>query len=257
MKQIYIICATQRSGSTLLCHLLSLTNKMGNPNEFLLQQRECELRRNNAEKYSSYVQRLLKQFASDNGVTGIKIMNTNFQMILSNLRKEVNDNSISDIDLINKVFYNPKFIFITRKDKLGQAISLSKAEQTGVMEKYQNLNGKQVNKKFVITPFYIKSALTRVKKRESFWLDFFQDNNITPYTIVYEDIIKNCHYAMKDCLKFLDIVITDEKIPKLNQVKLRKQSDFTTTILRIQYHIYFLLYNLLPKYLIHIIHKIN
>src|ERR1051325_5938804 len=36
MPSSYFICATPRSGSTLLCELLSLTGVAGNPNEWML-----------------------------------------------------------------------------------------------------------------------------------------------------------------------------------------------------------------------------
>lgn len=241
LRKTYIICATQRSGSTLLCDLLSKTNLVGKPREYLLPQYEPKAE---LPPYHNYVHDLLVKYSAENGTTGVKLMENNFTELLQRLRISLNVVDKTDVDILASVFPKLSFIFITRQNKLRQAISLSRAEQSEVWEKH-NEGVSTKSKKFDISPHYIRSAYNRIIERESFWLNFFQINNIKPYLISYEDLVKNPKLKIQECLSYLEI--DDVKDITVARPTLQKQSDLYTEFLLLYYRIYFLSKNIIPQ----------
>ncbi len=244
LKRTYIICATQRSGSTLLCSLLSNTNLAGKPKEFLIDLLES-IEGNPSIDLVSTIQAELTKRASDNGVSGVKLMQNHFDILLRELRRLYPDPSLSEIDLIGKVFPNVSFIFMTREDKLRQAVSLSRAEYTDAWEKHRTGKAQRPSWLTQVTPFYLKAALQRVQNREQYWHDFFARHPQNVFQISYETLVKNQAGSLLKCLDYLDL----EAQPgtPLEQTTLKKQADVFTDFLIGYYHLYFALYRLLPE----------
>jgi LPS sulfotransferase NodH len=244
LKRTYIICATQRSGSTLLCSLLSNTNLAGRPKEFLISTLEAA-EVDPSTDLISVIQSELTKRASDNGVSGVKLMQNHFDILLRELRKIYLDPALSEIDLVNKVFPNVSFIFITREDKLRQAVSLSRAEHTSAWEKHHSGQAKRPSWLTQVTPFYLKTALQRVKDREQYWHDFFARYPHNVWQISYETLVKTQPESLLKCLDYLGLEAQPDT--PLGQTTLKKQADVFTEFLIGYYHLYFALYRLLPE----------
>jgi len=244
LKQTYIICATQRSGSTLLCHLLKNTGLAGAPGELFIPLLN-DIRTGKSFDLVERIQTELAQRASANGVSGVKLMNGQLERILPVLRQTCKDPGLSNVDLLNKAFPNLSFIWITREDKLRQAISLSRAEHTQAWEKHNSGQAKRPSWHTQVTPFYLQAALKRVEERELYWEDFFARNQLSPFQISYEELVANRAHGLLDCLAFLNIEAPQAPLPQ--QTTLRKQSDLFTEFLMGYYHVYFALYRLLPR----------
>jgi LPS sulfotransferase NodH len=243
LKRTYIICATQRSGSTLLCSLLSNTNLAGKPKEFLISTLESAEVDPSIDLVSTIQNELTKRVSS-NGVSGVKLMQNHFDILLRRLRRIYPDSSLSDIDLIGKVFPNVSFIFITREDKLRQAVSLSRAEHTAAWEKHHSGQAKRPSWLTQVTPFYLQGALQRVKDREQYWHDFFARHSQNLWQISYETLVKDQAGSLSSCLDYLGLDV--EPGTPLEHSTLKKQADGFTEFLIGYYHLYFALYRLLP-----------
>ena len=212
LRKTYIICATQRSGSTLLCRFLENSGLAGHPAEFLLpnDKAEAEFGQHFPDSgYDEYIQSRMVHFASDNGVSGVKIMNNTWQMMMERLRQQPKYAGYSEQQIILSLFPQASFIFITRREKIRQAISLSRAEQTAVWEKHSSSrateNTQKHSKAKDLHPFYVKSALKRVGDREQFWVNFFHENSIQPIEIDYENLIENYREIVPKILDFIGI----------------------------------------------------
>ncbi|MGD1866812.1 MAG: Stf0 family sulfotransferase [Phormidesmis sp.] len=252
LQKTYIICATQRSGSTLLCRFLENSGLAGHPSEFLLpsDDAEAEFDRNfPASGYDDYIKAQMVQFASNNGVSGVKIMNNTWQTMMARLQLLPKYAGCSEPAIITSLFPQVSFLFITRQNKIRQAISLSRAEQSAVWEKHSatkaSENAQTHPQGKDLHPFYVKSALKRVNIREQFWADFFHKNSIQPMEIAYEDLTENYQEIVPQVLDFIGI--SYPKTLQITQNKLKKQSDFYTEFLIFYYHTYFLFYRYLPK----------
>jgi trehalose 2-sulfotransferase len=115
----YVVCALPRSGSSLLCELLFGTGLAGAPAEYFdvaLMRRLRE--RWGADGFDSYLDELLARRTGPNGVFGFK---AHFFQIAEAFPERG----------VEKVFPALQYVYITRGDRLRQAISWSRALQTG------------------------------------------------------------------------------------------------------------------------------
>lgn len=256
LDKTYIVCSTMRSGSTLLCDLLNNTKLAGQPQEFFLPkwEKKSQFAPTN---YPEYLQKMLELFASSNGVSGVKLMWCNCEEVIRRLRETFESTSKSDLELLEDIFPNLKFIFISRRSKVRQAISLARSVKTKRWNKYQdnknprkisfnrygNISNSPKNPYPYISPGSLKIYLSQIEKDESAWFKFFQNHNIEPQIIIYEELIQNKQKNIIDVLKFLEIPVTENI--NLDSV-LKKQADFYTELLVLQYHIYQVLKWLIP-----------
>jgi trehalose 2-sulfotransferase len=152
----YLVCATPRSGSTLLCETLSKTKIAGNPLEFFEALPETGVPRHpldylagldDAEAlalierapppeappysdlrgctdYTEHLEKVRATGTTANGVFGAKIMWAH----LVDLARQLGS---GDLDaLVDEQFDHPRFVWVRRQDTVRQAISLWRAMQT-------------------------------------------------------------------------------------------------------------------------------
>ncbi|MCU0524271.1 MAG: Stf0 sulfotransferase family protein [Elainella sp. Prado103] len=240
--QTYIVCATMRSGSSLLCNLLQKTRCAGEPREFLRDYLRGDIQISDSE-YIEFVEQKMLGSASSNGVSGVKLMWWNIDLLLKRLRNAASPSeALTERELLGQVFPNTKFIFITRRNKLAQAISLCRAERTKTWTKNRNeIKDFSLPR---ITNFHIDRNLKLIESWESAWQEFFRKNSIDVYTVVYEDLISDYRTNLSGVLKFLGIL---EQIDKIPVPDLEKQADFYSYILVTQYRLYLALIGILPS----------
>jgi trehalose 2-sulfotransferase len=160
----YLVCATPRSGSTLLCELLERTGVAGHPEEYFEALRHSGVPRRpheyfNPERHANIIERLafrempdgimrranplwdpanygryldwaLEQGTTDNGVFGAKLM-WGYLGDFADLLRSIE--GMADLPLpalLARAFPGLRYIQITREDKVRQAVSLWKAVQT-------------------------------------------------------------------------------------------------------------------------------
>ena len=161
----YLVCATPRSGSTLLCHLLDQTGVAGHPAEYFEALQHSGLPRQpveyfDRERHANIVERLafrempdersrptpnplwspetydrylawaIEQGTTPNGVFGAKLMWGYFEDFVSLLRNVPSYRDVPLEDLMTTVFPEVTFIRVVRANKIRQAVSLWKAVQT-------------------------------------------------------------------------------------------------------------------------------
>jgi len=201
----YIICSTPRSGSTLLAEGLKSTGIAGMPHEYFnVDHKSDYFKRWNFNSNQEYVDLLKKNRVSDNGVFGLK-------MHFNQFKTQFN---VSDL---NDVFRNLKFIFITRSDKVAQAISLEIAVQTN---KWSSEFNRENKAEFNYNN--IKKKIYDIKKQESDWLNYFKKFNIQPLIVNYEDLEESYEDSIARVLEFLDLKY-HKKIPPM---QIKKQRGF-------------------------------
>ncbi|HSS32089.1 MAG TPA: Stf0 family sulfotransferase [Solirubrobacterales bacterium] len=162
-KRSYLVCATPRSGSTLVCHALSETGVAGRPEEYFealrhsgrprrpeeyfLGVEDQSIRDHLGERaigseppsrsplwsraaYDRYLEWVFEAGTTDNGVFGAKLMWGYFGDFVSLLRNVPEYRDLPLAELLPAVFPDLTLVRVVRANKLRQAVSLWKAVQT-------------------------------------------------------------------------------------------------------------------------------
>ncbi len=159
----YLVCATPRSGSTLVCHALEETGVAGRPEEYFealrhsgrprrpeeyfLGVEDQSIRDHLGERnvgsdppprsplwsraaYDRYLQWTFETGTTPNGVFGAKLMWGYFGEFVSLLRNIPAYRDVPLAELLPTVFPDLTFVRVVRANKVRQAVSLWKAVQT-------------------------------------------------------------------------------------------------------------------------------
>ena len=185
-----VVCATPRSGSTLLCALLEGTGIAGRPQEFFEQLSHSGLPRQPREYFegvddeailallaptdpgepdrSDPRPRALEEGTTPNGVFAAKLMWTHLLDLAERLGRP------ADADLLGAP--DPHYVHVCRGDKVAQAVSLWRAVQTrewragAVMERGHA----------VYHGGAIAHLAAQLEAQDEAWRDWFADHGIEP-----------------------------------------------------------------------------
>lgn len=234
-KKTYIICASHRSGSTLLCEGMRWTWRCGNPKEYLSPVHCVDLHeRGDVETdpqkdFPGYIDELLRTRRSENGVFGIKIMWRHLRQFprRMDIPCAMQDHRRLARSL-RQVFGRSHFIWSRREDKVAQAISFLKAKQTGLFTHQQAAEGqRQADEAKLAYDFQaIDSLVERLEDEERQWRKIFQLGRIRPLTINYEDIASDYPGEVERALRHIGV--WNRKCEIRKPERNRKLADATT-----------------------------
>jgi LPS sulfotransferase NodH len=187
----FIVCSMPRSGSSLLCDLLASTELAGAPTEYFDRNQMDALRgRWGTTTFEDYIARLLKSATSPNGVFGLK---AHFHQFADAFR---------GIDPAS-VLPNLHLIYVTRRDRVGQAVSFAIATQTEQWTARQAPAGGE--------PAYdggqIRYMLDWIEREERAWESFFAGREEPLLRIVYEEFAGSVEKTVLDAMDFLEIAL--------------------------------------------------
>ena len=137
----YIICTSPRSGSTLLCKLLASTGVAGKPDSHFHEpslERWLDYYDLRPDPAVSKKQRLSMIFAAaisegsaDTGIFGLRLQRHSFAFFMKQLAV-LHPESDGEYGRFQAAFGRTLFVHLTRTDKVAQAVSYVKAQQTGL-----------------------------------------------------------------------------------------------------------------------------
>jgi LPS sulfotransferase NodH len=201
-----------RSGSHLLSEALQLTGLAGRPDEYFFCDEDGRFQNEAGDAAEIHGKKTLEEFrqlaltlgTTPNGVFAVVLMGSYFNHIISNFQTLPQYQELAPYDLLSHLIYDPKYIWLVRRDKLAQAISMHKAMQTHVwgMPKEAKIAPKQ-------QPLFdyrsIDNSLLGFEEAERHWQTYFQNNNIIPFKVVYEELVENYEQTVLDLLAHLGI----------------------------------------------------
>lgn len=253
-KISYIICASQRSGSNLLCEALWNTRLMGKPEEPFVfwYWAECDPERLKADfckpwilPPAEYIKKVIKEGTTSNGVFGAKIMWSYFDIVIDKLRAFPEYNGLPVSEMFASIFPNLHYIYMTRKDKVRQAVSLAKAIQSNKWfdieswvfeQKTEHLFTKDVDRarhhldnacedNLVYDFNQIAQPYKMIVEHDKAWEAYFNKYDIKPFRIVYEEFVNSYEQTALDIINYLKIPQSDKVI--FHKRAMKKQSDST------------------------------
>lgn len=220
IRQSYRIWFSQRNGSTLLCKGLEQTGIAGQPGEFFNISDDSSF----AEHYgiSSWEdlrEHLWQLGASANGVFGIKHswMTNRYRKLLAEIHqlKGLPADSLNSQELLADLFPNCRHIYLTRRNKIRQAVSWWKAIQD---QNWHLAPGQsQQDEQAFYDKHYDFDALHHLFRgatlRECAIQAYFSAYNIQPLTLVYEDFIQDFPGTIQQVIDCLEIDYDELTLP--------------------------------------------
>lgn len=212
-EKSYRIWFSQRNGSTLLCKGLEQTGIAGIPGEYFnVMESETLCEKFGVQTYDALRKRIWALGTSSNGVFGIKhsMHTSRYRRIFDELKKLKGidiDTIVPEEELIIDIFPNCKHIYLTRRNKIRQAVSWWKAIKDNVwhLDATQHYSEEE--------EFYDKNydfaALSHLFKeatlRECAMQAYFSKNKIQPMTLVYEDMVEDLNHTIHLIIDYLEI----------------------------------------------------
>ncbi|SMH33976.1 Stf0 family sulfotransferase [Azospirillum agricola] len=196
----YIICGTPRTGSTMLCDLLASTGVAGEPDSFFMQDIDpvwaeqlglpSPEGRSKKDYCSAYLEAAISAGRGQSGIFGLRLMRRSFDDLMSMI-SQVHPGLPSDRDRLQAAFGNVLYIHLTREDKLSQAVSMVKAEQTGLW--HIAADGSELERLSPpMDPAYdfarLRTKLDELNQYDAEWLAWFADQGLSPLKIAYETL---------------------------------------------------------------------
>jgi len=248
VERSYLVCATPRSGSTLLCEALESTGVAGHPREYFEQLKETGLPRRPREyfwglrspevvrlladdadldpesqresswsrdEYARHLDAALGAGTTPNGVFGAKLMWSYFNDFVALMRGVPRLAGMGDGSLLNAAFPNLRYVFVSRSDKVRQAVSLWRALQTRVWRKDMvatPAGGEPAAERSVYSFDAIDHLLDQLRRHEDAWRGFFFRIGQRPLSLYYEDIAGDLEASVARVLELLAISFPDGRL---------------------------------------------
>ncbi|MGK5671349.1 Stf0 family sulfotransferase [Micromonospora sp. URMC 106] len=212
----YFVCATPRTGSSLLLGLLESTGVAGRPQAYFRSPDESawadrwQLPRtaDGGVDYADFVRAALAEGRTDNGVFGAKLMWGTLDELVARLASVHPDLAGDDVALLDRAFGRTRFVFLRRDDVLAQAVSWLRAEQTGAWFVGGNgeISGDAGNGR---APCFdadgIRHLLETVTEHNAAWEAWFSRWGIRPHPVRYEELVGDMAATTRGILDFLGL----------------------------------------------------
>ena len=199
-----IICATPRSGTTLLCDLLAETGATGAPDSFYRAESIDHFaqdlgvaagldfeRRYLAAGFDferRYLDAIIAEGRGDTDLFSMRVMWPSVTTMRDALKQLFPDET-TDAGRIEAAFGTPLYLFVERLDKLGQAVSRIKAEQSGLWHRAADGSVREQGGEYR-APQYdagrIRDSIAETTAHVAAWRDWFAREGITPFEQTYE-----------------------------------------------------------------------
>jgi LPS sulfotransferase NodH len=202
----FVLASTPRSGSNMLTRALWHSGVAGFAEDYLADEYVLDYFErwgfsagDEESQLERYVRKLMTVRTSPNGVFGVKVHAPHLRHL--------------EIDL-HDLLLAPRYIWIQRRDRLGQAISYTMAEQTGAWI----LDGTYLPlRETVAEPRYsyadIRRHLQLLDRDAATWEEYFDRRGLNPHVVVYEDLLADYEQGLLGCLRSLGVA-ADGRMPE-------------------------------------------
>lgn len=211
----YIVCATPRSGSNVLCEMLASLGFAGRPFEHLWVPEGTEL-----EPLGEQWPRVVRAATGENGVFGIKLMWYQADRLERELPAVLDMVGESLGSVLRVSLADPRYIFLTRRDHVRQAISLERATQTRQWRSMDVPTGE-----LHYDAEALRGGVEFIEQDEADWKAFFARQGISPYRLIYEVLDADPASAVNALLADLGY---DGPPVNLSSTEHRRQADEVT-----------------------------
>ena len=227
-SSVYLVCATPRSGSTLLCRALASTGVAGRPEEYFearpatgrppeprdyfLHTQGIDLddllgtdhpapeapaysSLEGVDDYRDHIASSLDRGTTPNGVFGAKIMWGHVADFAELAREQ-------PPELFEHAFgAPPRYVWVSRRDRVRQAVSLWKAIQTQSWAAHEDRAARPPRYSFAAID-HLRRVLTAGDRS---WMTWFDTHGIEPLALTYEQLAAGLPGAVRTVLEYIGV----------------------------------------------------
>lgn len=186
----YTLAFTMRSGSNEVCNLLA-KNALGNPGEYFQKGMATD---SGTSAFDAFL-----RVVNDNqvgGVFGSKMSHDHRAAVDEMLRA-----AVPGYRILDDVLPGHRWIWLQRRDRILQAISLCRAEAS---KRWSSIDAGDPHAGGMAYDFFhILSRVMMIYTNDLAWETYFCRHNIQPFVIYYEDFFRNLHSELPKLIDFL------------------------------------------------------
>jgi LPS sulfotransferase NodH len=217
--------------------MLAATGKAGRPNSYFRQQDILDWAENwgvqqpkgsdDVEFDRSYLAAMLRAGRGDTDVFGLRLMWGSVYEAAERLNRIRGDPA--DVAVLFEEAFGPTlYIHLSRLDKVSQAVSLVRAEQSGLWHIAADgtmLEGTASPQPVVYDANRISALLTELEANDAAWANFFTTRQIEPLKLTYETMTVDPQGALAGILSALG---RNPEVAKAVSVGTTKMADATS-----------------------------
>lgn len=205
-----MICTSPRSGSTLLCTLLRATRVAGWPESWLYGPsigdwaKRMELPEDTP--FRDIVAGVLDKGRAGGSVFGLRQQWPSFPLLCSTLERERPETTARG--RLEGALGPLRYVYLKREDKVEQAVSLIRANQTGIW--HRNADGSIYERKDPsgedgFDANAIEEQARQLTCYDECWSAWFDAEKITPLRLTYDDLSSNPNGTLALVLDWIGI----------------------------------------------------
>ena len=185
----YVLCGTPRTGSTLLCSLLTSTGVLGRPESYFREPDEVAwatrfdlaTEGGHARDYRAFVHAARSAGTSNNGVFGVRIMWGSLARMMEGLGQVPGK---PDRPMLEEALGPLTFVHLRREDVVAQAVSWCRAEQTGYWQ-----HGDAVTQEPRQDIAQMRLLVETIREHNAAWQAWFATQGVEPHPVTYEQLV--------------------------------------------------------------------
>jgi LPS sulfotransferase NodH len=213
----YLICATQRTGSTLLCRALSATGVAGHPDEYFLTgdpsffppdwkfwEESPLARAHGVTDRRGYLDAVYDVGSTNNGVFGVKLMWNYLPDVLGRFRALPEFAALDRAQVLATAFPDARLVLLTRRDRVRQAVSWARAGLTGVYV----VSDTEPAPPMSDPPYafeFIADLEGLIVEGEHGWRSVATELDAVVHEVVYEDLLTTYEETVRGVMEFLGV----------------------------------------------------
>lgn len=155
----------------------------------------------------TYLDAVRASGAGQSDVFGMRLMWENLDGLIARLQLLFPE-SRDHAELLDAAFQTPMFTYLSRLDKVAQAVSLLRAEQTGLW--HLNADGTE-RQRFGdgVKPSYdherLSILVSQMEADDAAWADWFDSQGIVPFKVTYEQLSSDPAHVVSGILSALGL----------------------------------------------------
>jgi len=192
LAKSYLIASSYRCGSSYLCWLLWKTGLLGAPSEVLNPTSELPqfINRFKTSDPSDYITKILERRVSRNGIFGVKAHFHHFEAYQKQYPP------------LLKRLAPVTYIYISRPDKVAQAVSMAKALQSNRWHSRMEGGPKPT---LHYDPEMIANCLDDIEEQDLAWRRWFKAHEVSPFEVSYNDLTKDAASVVRGIVELLGV----------------------------------------------------